>query len=247
MKTNKKFIFLLVVSLILTLSTTAFAATSDTTSTTTSDTNAAISDQSNIMTMPQKDIYGKETRPRTDLNASGGISPNTYYSIYFTVPKYCQQNYPNVYMQTRNKSIAAEGCALTDVAMVEYYYGQSLSTPPWVNTQMGNYADPLYWSLVPSRLPGSYIGSLDTFINNPTVTQLTNICFQSFNYGEPVIVGFNRDNDPNRPHWVLANALYGDGTHMADYGCIDPYDGQYKNLYDVIGSQQLIGIAVFGR
>lgn len=241
MKAKKSLAILLSAILVLVLSSATVLA-NPSTNPSSSVTNS--NQPKDTLSTPLPNIYGPETQQRV---ASSGKAqqPLTSYSIYLNVPKYNQNNYSDI-MQTAGLTIANAGCLLTDCAATAYLYGQTSSTPPWLNTEMGNSACPLYWSAL-SDASGGYITGVDTNINNPTASQLCTIMFNAitnYNSPKPVLVSYYRTTSS---HWLLVNALYGDGTHISDYGCIDPLDGNYHNLYDLINGHQLLQVAVLGR
>jgi hypothetical protein len=239
MKNKKMLLFILL--LILTLlvsSTTAFA---DTKTSTPGDS------KTNDISMPLKDIYGPETKQRPDLDKSGKVSPLTYYNIRLWTPSYSQNDsqWASNIMQTTGQTISNAGCLVTDVAGIDYFYGQSSSTPAWVNTNLGNNACPLVWSAL-ANLPGNYIKGVSTNINNPTRVQFCSIAVNAITSSnpKPVLLSYNRSG---RSHWLLVTAVSGDGTQLWHFGCIDPLNGSYNNLNDVVGTQALLQVAVLSR
>ena len=87
--------------------------------------------------------------------------------------------------------------------------------------------------------------NMDTFICNPSLQQFYTYAPVALSAGKPVILGYVKPT--GRTHYVLITALYGNGTDLSQYGCIDPYDGTYKNLVTVAGGRPLYRMAIYKR
>ncbi|MEI7556378.1 C39 family peptidase [Candidatus Chlorohelix sp.] len=147
---------------------------------------------------------------REDLNArqvAGGSACG--------VPIFSQNDpaWRNVIMQGAGEQIGDSGCALASATMLLNYYGMSI-TPVQLNSCLGPYADPLYWSQVPRCTNGVISGG-----NRPNFSwdKLDEV----LRAGDPAIVGMVRGK--TGMHFVVVTS--GGGANGANYAVTDPWDG----------------------
>jgi len=193
-------------------------------------------------TMNTPDIYGDVART-ADSRIRLLLPP---YNINMPVPAFSQNDlaWKNDLMKTENQTIGNAGCALTSSTMVAAYYGKN-TNPKIFNTDMGNYACPLYWTEVANRGGSGYISGINTLINYPSLSTFFSYAQVAMEQNRPVVLGFVQTS--GRTHYVLVKAVYGQGTSLMDYGCIDPNTGSYRNLVDVVGSQPLYKLVIYNR
>ena len=199
------------------------------------------------VTTDEKDVFG-ETAKAAEANV--GIKTLYNYNINMPVTPYCQYSMPwaDDLMLTKNYRIDQYGCALTCCTMIARYYGKN-TDPAVFNVAMGNYACDLGWYQVPSYGGSGYISSVDTIKNYPTVYQVCSYARTALEQNKPVIFGFVKTNAEGKQytHYVLIKAVYGQGTSISDFGCIDPKDGLYSNLYDTLGGRPIYRIVIYNR
>ena len=122
-------------------------------------------------------------------------------------------------MQTCDMTIGQAGCALTSSAMAFNYYGAT-TDPPALNTCLGDYACPLYWSIAAgtcSQGRATWLGRYDFNWNRLE---------QELAAGRPPLLGMEKDYS----HYVLVVA--GSGSDPAGYTVHDPWDARVRNLAD---------------
>jgi hypothetical protein len=151
------------------------------------------------------------------------LSPNGFLDIWLYVPRFRQTDpawSANV-MQTCGQTIGNAGCLLTSAAMVFKYYGATSKNPGQLNTCMGNNACP--WQFASGA-------------NNCSESKATWNNLYGFNYstlvwalesGWPPILELTSGGNT---HWVVVNAVRGDGLSDGNYSISDPLDGTVKGL-----------------
>lgn len=149
--------------------------------------------------------------------------------IRLSVPSFNQRNpdWADEVMQTCGLTIGEGGCALTSAAMVFQYYNAD-KNPGELNTCMGNNACPFDWEYASNHCSegkvlksrkASFIGCYN-FSYSTLVGALEN--------GYPPILKLTKPD--GRQHWVVVNAVHGDGLSPDDYEIDDPWDGNNKGL-----------------
>ena len=131
------------------------------------------------------------------------------------VPVFNQNSYSDN-MRTCNLTIAWAGCALTSTAMVFKYYGVN-TTPPTLNSCLGNQACPMDWEPASSRCSENKV----SWIARPSFDY--NVLSQDLAAGKPVIVWVDKPNDSNATHFVVVTG--GSGSSPAGYTINDPANG----------------------
>ncbi|MBI3734308.1 MAG: hypothetical protein HY259_12770 [Chloroflexi bacterium] len=167
--------------------------------------------------------------------------PDAYYNINLGVYAFSQNDsrWKNNTMQTCSLSIGSAGCVLTSAAMVFKYYGAQSKDPGQLNTCMGNSACPWYWASGANNCSESKA----TWYNSYAFDYST--LAWSLDNGWPAILELANGGNT---HWVVIKSLIGDGTQDSQYGIIDPWDGQAKNLTSYTNSGYSKGtIAIYSR
>lgn len=148
-------------------------------------------------------------------------SPKVELDIWLYVPRFRQTDplWSTNVMSTCGRTIGEAGCLLTSAAMVFKYYGAS-TDPGQLNTCMGDNACP--WRFAPgANCSGSKAAwdNLYGFSYGTLVWALSN--------GWPPILELVNGNNT---HWVVVNAVRGDGVSDSNYRISDPFDGTVKVL-----------------
>lgn len=169
------------------------------------------------------------------------LSPLVLLDIWLNVPRFSQNDsaWKNDVMQTCGMTIGQAGCALTSASMVFKYYGANNKNPGQLNTCMGDKACPFWWSYGAghcSEGKAIYIG------------------YYGFSYST-LVWALESDRPPilkltksGNTHWVVVNAVHGDGLSPDDYRINDPWDGINKNLASYTNNGwALSNIVVYGK
>ncbi|WP_299756090.1 C39 family peptidase, partial [uncultured Chloroflexus sp.] len=177
--------------------------------------------------LPSKGVYTWQVQANDGAVTSGIAGPRTlYYAIAAPVPQPpTPPPPPNVWrvpyysqldprwsgqtMRTCNLKIGPAGCALTSATMIARFYGADL-TPSTMNTCLGNYACPLYWSVAASCTRG----------------KMSWVRWSSFSYANlqaelkkgPVILELTKSTGDM--HFIVV--IGGSGTDPANYTVHDP-------------------------
>ena len=151
-----------------------------------------------------------------------GLAPLALLDIWLYVPRYNQADplWADGVMQTCGYMIGTKGCLLTSATMVFKYYGSS-KNPGQVNSCMGTKACPWYFAYGAdhcSENKASHIG-LYYFSYSTLVWALES--------GRPPILELTKNGDT---HWVVVNAVRGDGLSDSDYWISDPSGGALRKL-----------------
>lgn len=150
-------------------------------------------------------------------------SPLALLNIWLYVPRFSQNdpNWKGDVMQTCGMTIGQAGCALTSASMVFKYYGAINKNPGQLNTCMGDKACPFWWrdgAEHCSEGKATYVGYYN-FDYGTLVWALDS--------GRPPILELTKSGNT---HWVVVNAVHGDGLSPDNYRINDPWDGVNKNL-----------------
>jgi hypothetical protein len=140
----------------------------------------------------------------------------TDYFIQLAVPAFNQNDsaWKDNVMQTCGSTIGHAGCALTSTAMVFKYYGATNKNPGQLNSCLGNYACPIYWSTAAtscSESKASWVGSY-TF----SYSKLQNM----LSANRPPIVLLTKGGST---HFVVVTG--GSGSLPGNYSINDPING----------------------
>ncbi len=125
-------------------------------------------------------------------------------------------------METCGSTIGIAGCLLTCAAMVFKYYGATNKNPGQLNTCMKNNACP--WQFSPGAGCSENKAAWDDshyygFSYSPLVWALES--------GWPPILELTESGGT---HWVVVNAVHGDGLSDINNTISDPIDGAVKGL-----------------
>ncbi|MGB2762543.1 MAG: hypothetical protein WBC21_03310 [Minisyncoccales bacterium] len=145
--------------------------------------------------------------------------PRITASLWY-VPLFSQNDpaWKNDVIQTCGLTIGGYGCALTSDAMVFKYYGIIYQNPGLLNTCLGNYACPLYWSVAAnscSQSKATYVGAWSFSYNK---------LYSMLSASRPPILRLVKGNS----HYVVVTS--GSGTNPSNYWINDPWDGKSKQL-----------------
>lgn len=149
------------------------------------------------------------------------ISPKVILDIWLYVPRFSQTDpaWSGNNMQTCGRTIGNAGCLLTSAAMVFKYYGAS-TNPGRLNTCMGDNACP--WKFAPGANCSEGKAAWDNLYGFSYGT----LVWALSNGWPPILELVNGDNT----HWVVVNAVRGDGLSDRNYRISDPFDGTIKVL-----------------
>lgn len=168
------------------------------------------------------------------------LSPKVLLDIWLYVPRYNQVDplWANDIMQTCGHTIGTHGCLLTSATMVFRYYGSS-KNPRQVNTCMGTKACPWYFAYGADNCSENKAGhiGLYSFSYSTLVWALEN--------GWPPILELTKNGNT---HWVVVNAVRGDGLSDGNYWISDPSGGTLRKLSDYTSNGwSKARIEVYGR
>jgi len=151
------------------------------------------------------------------------LSPKALLDIYLYVPRFSQKDpaWSGLVMQTCGETIGSAGCLLTSAAMVFKYYGAINKNPGQLNTCMGNNACPWIFAAGAgcSEDKAAWY-NLYGFSYSTLVWALES--------GWPPILELTKSDGGT--HWVVVNAVRGDGLSDSNYTISDPIDGTVKSL-----------------
>jgi len=170
-----------------------------------------------------------------------GLSPLALLDIWLNVPRLSQNDpaYKNDVMQSCGMTIGQAGCALASASMVFKYYGTNNKNPDRLNTCMGNKACPFWWIYGAehcSERKATYVGYYN-FSYSTLVWALES--------GRPPILKLSKSD---KTHWVVVNAVHGNGFSPDDFRINDPWNGINKNLASYTNNGwTLSNIVVYGK
>ena len=169
------------------------------------------------------------------------LSPLASLDIWLNVPRLSQNDpaWKDDVMQFCGMTMGQAGCALTSASMVFEYYGANNKNPDQLNACMGNKACPFWW------IHGA---------EHCSERKATYIGYYNFSYST-LVWALESDRPPilklsksDKTHWVVVNAVHGDGLSPDDFRINDPWDGLNKNLASYTNNGWVLSnIVVYGK